>query len=140
MREDLKEKINVNWEQAQKGNIDAFDNLYSVDLIHHAPPFPDTKGLKGFKKMYEHVRAAFSDLQLTVHHRVAEGDVVVCHVTFRGTHTGKSRIVPVPRTGKIIEWSGCSMYRFAGDKCVEQWWYTDHLGFFQQLGAIPKLW
>jgi hypothetical protein len=42
-------------------------------------------------------------------------------------------------TGKQIQFSGCSIYRFKDDLIVEQWEYGDMLSMLQQLGVIPAL-
>jgi len=78
-------------------------------------------------------------LQSTIHELVVEGDTVVAHWTWQAIHTGTSPALGIPPTGKQIQFSGCSIYRFKDDQIVEQWEYGDMLGMLQQLGVIPPL-
>ena len=70
-------------------------------------------------------------------HRIAEGDKVVHRYTFRATHQGD--FMGVPATGKVVTVTGIYISRFAGGKCVEDWFSGDLLGLMQQLGAIPQM-
>ena len=45
----------------------------------------------------------------------------------------------VPATGKVVTYTGIYISRFAGGKCVEDWFSGDMLGLMQQLGAIPQM-
>jgi steroid delta-isomerase-like uncharacterized protein len=136
MSEELKARVKSFIEE---GNLDAMDQLYADDVIHHVPPFPDVKGLKALKRANENMRLSFPDMQTVLHNILIDGDMIVTHFTWRGTNTGASKALPFPPTGKAVEWSGCFIGRLDGNKCVEEWGYADHLGLLQQLGLIPSM-
>ena len=80
---------------------------------------------------------AFPDGQVTVEDLLADGDKVVAHVSFHGTHQGALRgIAP---TGKPITLMGIHIFRIANGKVVEHWGLMDRLAALQQLGVVPPL-
>jgi len=58
-------------------DLDAADNLITVDRPDHDPTFPPelTTGREGFKKLSGMLIAAFPDLRFTTDFMVAEGDM-----------------------------------------------------------------
>ena len=66
---------------------------------------------------------------------IAEGDKVVCRLTWHGTHQGK--FMGIPPTGKHETFTSIDIVRLADGKFVEHWNVVDHLGMLQQLGVIP---
>jgi hypothetical protein len=66
---------------------------------------------------------------------VAEGDKVVVHFTFRGTHKGV--FAGIPPTGKQVEMKGVQIARLVNEQIVEDWVIRDTMGLMQQLGVIP---
>ena len=123
-----------------KGNLDVMDEFQATNVVsHRRPPFPDIEGLEAVKQTIRDFRSAFPDLQLTIDEIIVEGDRAALRWTLRGTHTGKSSVMPVPPTGKQVTVVGCTIERWVGGKMVEQWMYSDNLGMMQQLGVIPPL-
>ena len=79
--------------------------------------------------------STFADSHFTVHHEIAEGDLVLTHWTWTARHQGEyAGIAP---TGKPIKVDGVGIWRIADGKVVEHWSYYDKLDLVQQLGAIP---
>jgi steroid delta-isomerase-like uncharacterized protein len=70
-----------------------------------------------------------------IHDQIAQGDLVVNRVTWRGVHSGD--LAGVPATGRSIELRGINMFRVSSGRVVEQWAELDMLGLLQQIGAIP---
>jgi steroid delta-isomerase-like uncharacterized protein len=70
-----------------------------------------------------------------IHDQIAQGDLVVNRVTWRGVHSGT--LAGVPATGRSIELRGINMFRVKDGRAVEQWAELDMLGLLQQIGAIP---
>lgn len=93
------------------------------------------RGLDAFRELIASLRAAFPDLDDTIGDQIAEGDKVVTHWTWTGTHKGE--FMGIPATGKKVEVEVVSISHFAGDKVVESWDYVDTLGMMQQLGVVP---
>ena len=122
-----------------KGNVDALDEAYAADYVSHKPPFPDTNGIEAVKQSIAGARLAYSDIQATYTEWIAEGDVIAYRYTMRMKHTGVSPSLPIPPTGKEVTLQGCVVVHVKDDKVIEEWEYSDYLGFFQQLGVVPPL-
>ena len=122
-------------ETINKGNVDAFDEFLSSDFIDHNPDPGQGPGREGLKQSFEQGRAAFPDLRLTIDDMIAEGDKVVTHLTFTGTH--KAEYGGIPATGKQVRVTAIDIIRITGGKAVESWGLSDAAGMMQQLGVFP---
>lgn len=119
-------------EALNKGNLDIIKETFSENAVSHTP----NGDLHGYDEITEPViirRNAFPDLQVTIGEQVAEGDKVVTHLTFTGTHKGDYR--GIPATGKRATWKQIAISRIEKGKIVESWRIPDRLGLRQQLGA-----
>jgi len=116
-------------------NLDALDQLVAADLVSHSlfPGVPSS--LEGGKQVHRLTLAAMPDFQTAIEDLVAEGDKVVMRFTATGTF--KNEFMGLPPTGKLIKFTGISIFRLAGGKIVEHWAQEDELGLMRQLGAIP---
>ena len=103
------------------------------------PPFPDANGLEAVKQSIAATRLAYSDIQATFTEWIAEGDVIAYRYTMRMKHTGVSPTLPIPPTGKEVTLEGCIVVHIKDGKVIEEWEYSDYLGFLQQLGVVPAL-
>lgn len=90
---------------------------------------------RGFKQHVVGTRAGFPDAQFTIDDEIAEGDKVVNHWTFCGTHQGE--FAGIPSTGKAVTMTGMGIVRIADGKVAEIWDEFDALGLLRQLGVIP---
>jgi len=81
-------------------NLDAIDEHYAPDYVHHGPDGAEVRGLQAVRGFAAAILAASSDRIAVVEQQVAQGDLVTTRFTSRGTHTGTSR--GVEATGK--EW------------------------------------
>jgi steroid delta-isomerase-like uncharacterized protein len=124
--------------KGQEAAMAALEELYAAPAyVWHGPGvFPDLDRA-GMKQMMPAFFTAFPDLHYMVEDLIAEGDKVVSRFTARATHRGE--FMGVPATGKVVTYTGIYISRFAGGKCVEDWFSGDMLGLFQQLSAIPQM-
>jgi len=116
-----------------QGQLAIIDELYAPEFVNLSqsaqPPGP-----AGVKQGVAQLRAAFSDLQLTIDDLVACADRVVWMYTARGTHTGEfGGIAP---TGRPVEYRGVVLMRVADGRFTEGRGLVDMLAFVQQLGLI----
>ncbi len=124
------------YEEIDKGNLDAMDELVAEDYInHHPPPFPGLaegrEGLKQAFKLFWEATPGYHQIE----DQLADGDKVVTRLTVYGTH---ERDLPgVPRTGNKLEMTATAIHRVADGQLVEHWSNTDELGLLQQLEVIP---
>jgi steroid delta-isomerase-like uncharacterized protein len=79
------------------------------------------------------MRKAFPDFRLTIEEQIAEGNKVVTHVTFHGTHHGQFE--GILATGKQVRYSGIGIDHLENGRIVESWHIADLDRLRQQLGA-----
>jgi predicted ester cyclase len=124
------------YEEIDKGNIDAMDELVAEDYLDHSPPpFPVPSGLEGVKAAFK----IFWDATPGRHEiedQVAEGDKVVTRLRAVGRHEGD--LPGIPRTGNEMEMTATVIHRIADGKLVEKWSDKDELGMLQQLEVLPR--
>ena len=138
--EENKALVQRAYEEAwNRKNLDALDELLPADYDMHR----DTAGRSGrdvIKEAIGNYHAAFPDLQVTIEHLIAEGDIVVMRGIWRGTHLGmmKTAYGSMPATGKEMSWTGTHLFRIADGRIAEAFYQTDWLAIYQQLGAIPS--
>ena len=116
------------------GRYGLFDELYSKDFVKHvdrrlatlAQEIEDAKGM----------RIASSDLVMSVDAMIAEGDMVAILYTGRGTNTGPFQ--GMPPTGRKLEISGMTLYRFSNGRIAEEWATYNMLEILRQLGLLPE--
>src|SRR3984893_11698524 len=95
-----------------RGDLNAFDELFSKDYVNHNIPVPGIPGTKaGFKQLVEATRNAFPDLTVNVQDLIAEGDLVVFHDYVTATSQGD--FFGVPPSGKPLKWTENHFLRVA---------------------------
>lgn len=123
-------------EAINQGNINAIDELLIPDFVEHEelpPGIPP--GREAPKVLFTMLRSAFPDLKATIEHLIAEGDEVVLHMTWTGTHKGE--FMGIPPTGKRISINVIDILGIAEGKFVEHWGVMDSMALMQQLGVVP---
>lgn len=123
------------YEEIDKGNIDALDELLAEDYVdHNPPPFP------GLPRGREGVKQAFRIFQTATpgtHHiedQIAEGDRVVTRMVSTGKHEGD--LPGAPRTGNELRMTSITIHRIANGRIVEKWAEKDVMGYLQQIGVL----
>lgn len=114
----------INW-----GELEAFDRYFAEDVIFNGKP--GLRQLLG--EMFGILRGIFPDLQLIIEDQIAEGDKVVTHVTFRGTHQGE--YMGLAPTGKIISYTGIAIDTIRDEKIITMRHVSDDLSMLRQLGV-----
>ena len=136
--EDNKALVRRFYEEIDKGNLAAMDELVAEDYInHHPPPFPGlARGREGLKQAFQIFWEATPGHHV-IEDQIAEGDKVVTRLSVYGTHEGD--LPGIPRTGNKMEMTAVAVHRIADGKLAEHWSNTDELGLLQQLGVLPPL-
>ena len=122
-----------------RGSMDGLDEVYAADYVSHKPPFPDTIGLEAVKQSVAATRLAYSDIHGDYTEWVAEGNAIAYRFTMHMKHTGVSPTLPIPPTGKVVTLEGVVVVHVKDGKVIEEWEYSDYLGFLQQLGVVPAM-
>jgi len=81
-------------------------------------------------------RRAFPNYTIHVEDITSEGDFVILHGIFRGTHKGDFH--GIPATHRQVEYPMMIKYQVVNDKIVNAWPMFDQLDLFEQLGVVYK--
>ena len=87
-------------------------------------------------KMVLAYRKAFPDYIVFIEDMTAEGDFVVIHGLFRGTHKGD--LMGIPPTFKQVEFPSIVKYQIVNDKIINAWPMGDQMSLLEQLGVFSK--
>jgi predicted ester cyclase len=132
-----KELVRRFYEEIDKGNIDAMDELVAEDYVDHSPPpFPVPPGREGVKAAFRIFWEATPGRHV-VEDQIAEGDKVVTRLTAYGRHEGE--LPGIPPTGNDMEMTATVIHRIAGGMLAEKWSDKDVLRMLQQLEVIPSM-
>ena len=119
------------WNQ---GRESAIDEMSYHDVHGHGLQAPDgneVQSMDAFKAYYRQMRAALSDIHVTVEDVVTEGDLMVARCTVTAKHTGEG-LGKTPK-GNPIQFTGMTMARIKEGKIAEAWNNFDFLTLYQQM-------
>jgi lactoylglutathione lyase len=122
-------------EAASRRDEAAFD-LVAEDLIQHAAGPQGRHGLRQTLATLDH------DLDgptAEIHRVVAQGDLVVVHLTLHGRHVGSTMplFAGLPATGNAVAWDFIHIWRVADGLIAEHWACRDDVGLLAQVGGWP---
>jgi predicted ester cyclase len=80
-------------------------------------------------------RIAFPDKHTEIHRIVADDEIVACHCTVTGTHTGV--YLDVDPTGKRVTVEEMMFNRVRDGRVAETWALTAGVGFYEQITGRP---
>jgi len=125
------------YEEIDKGNLEAMDELVAEDYIdHNPPPFPGlASGREGLKQAFKIFWEATPGYH-RIEEQIAEGDKVVTRLTSFGKHEGD--LPGAPRTGNEMKMTSITIHRIANGKLVEKWSEKDMIGLLQQIGVMSS--
>lgn len=129
MYETVWDKV-INGRQIALINADYFDQ----DVTAVATSAGDVVGLENFKNYYNNYLTGFSDAEFTIIDAFGQGDKIVKHWNFKGTHDGD--FFGVPATGKRVDVSGVTLVKMKAGKIAAEQDFMDLLDFYTQLGLM----
>lgn len=77
----------------------------------------------------------FPDLQTTIDEVLTVGDRVAVWWTARGTQQGALK-QGIPPTGKVISWTGVSLYTISGGRILREKIVEDFLTLLREAGTV----
>ncbi len=110
------------------------DSNFTTNVVMHANP--DIVGIDSAKAYYANYLTGFSNITFTIVDVFGQGDKLVKHWNFKGTHTGM--FFGIPATGKNVNIDGVTLVRMQDGKIAEERDFFDNLDFMTQLGLMPK--
>ena len=123
-------------EALERRDGSAFD-LVAEDLIQHAAA---PQGREGLRRTLAILDDDLDHPTATIHRVVAQGDLVVVHLTMRGRHVASSMplLAELPPTGNAIAWDFIHIWRVVDGSIVEHWACRDDVGLLAQVGGWPQ--
>lgn len=91
-------------------------------------------GIDGMKAYYQNFLTGFSDITFTVKNIFGQGDQLVKHWNFKGTHTGN--FFGIPATGNKVDTEGVTLVKMKNGKIAQEQDFMDSAIIMQQLGLI----
>jgi len=122
-------------EVMNQGNLSIIDEIMSPDFVEYEelpPGIPP--GREAPKAMFGMMLEAFPDFHCTINFMVAEGDTVVVHQTWTGTHEGE--FMGIPATGNSFSINVIDIMQIADGQFVAHWGVMDQMAMMQQLGVM----
>ena len=115
---------------------DAAKRFFAPDYVEHVPLPGQEPGVEGLERVLAEVFfPAFPDQHWTIEEQIAEGDKVLTHFTWRGTHRGEFAGIP-PTNGRVEVW-GMALDRMANGKVPTL--VVDGTPMFEALAIIQWL-
>tara|TARA_Y100000768_G_scaffold340582_1_gene284543 strand:- start:1268 stop:1792 length:525 start_codon:yes stop_codon:yes gene_type:complete len=116
-------------------NLDLInEESFDANVVALATSDGDIEGLENFKAYYSNYIIGFSDAELIFVDLFGQGDKMVKHWRFKGTHDGL--FFGVPATGKKVDISGTTLIKMKDGKIAEEQDFMDFLSFYTQLGLM----
>jgi lactoylglutathione lyase len=116
----------------QAGDERVLDDLVAADLVNHAA---GPQGRDGLRRILRIIDDDLGPVSFEQHHLIAEGDMVVQHVTVHGTHRASTMplLDGTPVSGRAAAWTYIHIWRVAAGMIVEHWACRDDMGLVAQL-------
>jgi steroid delta-isomerase-like uncharacterized protein len=123
------------WDEIiNKRNLAMFnDSNFTSNVVMHTNP--DIVGIDSAKAYYKNYLTGFSNIQFTIVDVFGQGDKLVKHWNFKGTHTGM--FFGIPPTGKNVNIDGVTLVRMENGKIAEERDFVDNYDLLNQLGQLP---
>ena len=124
------------WDEiVNKGKLELFnDSNFTTDVVMHVMP-SDIVGIDTAKDYYTNYLTGFSNIIFTIKDVFGQGDKLVKHWNFSGTHTGV--FFGIPASGKKVSIDGVTVVRMSNGKIAEERDFLDNLDLMTQLGVLP---
>jgi len=118
-----------------EGRLQTIYDLLDADFIGIGQDQPGVviHGPADFVTLFNRLRGAFPDIQITVEDAFGADDKVTVRWSAVMTHTGDH--LGIPSTNKTVRIAGITIARIANGTIVEGWDNWDQLALMQQLSA-----
>jgi hypothetical protein len=120
-----------------EGNLELInDTNFDAEITLITTP-ENVVGIDAFKDYYSNFTTGFSNPNFTIVDIFGQGDKLVKHWKFKGTHSGE--FFGISATGKEIEVEGSTIAVMKEGKIAQEQDFMDNLAFMAQLGIDPLL-
>ena len=116
-------------------DFDRFEALMGEDAVLRIGGAVVSCNPQGTRAIAEQWTSAFPDWRFDLLALIAEGDRVVAHMPYRGTH--RRAILGIAPTSRSCAVDEIVIFRVADGKIAEAWEVYDEAGMWRQLGVLP---
>ena len=137
--EENKALVRRYFEAHNERNPAAVAELLSDDFVRNNVAFPQQDQPSGAADDVARVEewlATFPDLQISIEELIAEGDIVMTYVVWRGTQDGPIPQWGAPATGRPMAREAAGLWRVECGQLAEVSVVVDNLTMLRQLGII----
>ncbi len=124
------------WEIIESGNLEDLREVLHDDVVLRVPGKEEMQGIEAYTEYIETFGGAFPDTTFEVHDLFVDGETVITHFTWRGTH--EAEFEGIEPTGESVAVTGMTINRFQDGKAVEDINIWDNLSFYEQLGLMES--
>ena len=110
-------------------NTDSFDAQATVVTAQG-----DVVGIDAFRAYYNNYLTGFSDAEFEFIDVFGQGDKIVKHWNFKGTHDGE--LFGIPATNNKVDISGTTLVWMKDGKVIKEQDFFDNHSFLTQLGLL----
>lgn len=115
-------------------NMDIINSEYFTEDVTVIIPGDNVVGIEGTKNYYGNYLTGFSDAEFIFVDLFGQGDKLVKHWNFKGTHDGD--FFGIPPTGKTLNLSGTTLILMENGKIKQEQDFFDSLDMLTQLGLM----
>jgi len=110
-------------------NTDSFDEQVTAVTAEG-----NITGIEAFRDYYNNYLTGFSDAEFNFIDIFGEGDKIVKHWNFKGTHDGD--LFGIPPTNKKVDISGTTIVFMKDGRILQEQDFFDNYSFLMQLGLL----
>lgn len=116
----------------EPGDLTMLDELVAEDMVNHAA---GDQGREGLRKILQTIAHDLGPISFVQHHLIADGDLVVQHVTVHGTHRESTMplFANTSPSGRPVAWRFIHIWRVVDGMIAEHWACRDDMGLVEQL-------
>lgn len=94
-------------------------------------------GKRGVRRFVMYTSLGLPDIHFTLNRVIAQNTDIVLVWQATGTHTGK--MLNIPPTGRVISYSGVTIFTLRDGKIIRSQRLWDIAGVLRQMGLLPEL-
>jgi lactoylglutathione lyase len=116
----------------EANDLTVLDDLVAEDMVNHAA---GPQGREGLRLILQTIEHDLGPVSLEQHHLVADGDLVVQHLSVHVNHRASTMplLAGVPVSGRAATWTFIHIWRVEKGMIVEHWACRDDMGLVEQL-------
>jgi steroid delta-isomerase-like uncharacterized protein len=119
-----------------KGDLELINDKNFTDDITLVSRPENIVGIEAFKDYYSNFVTGFSNVEFTIVDVFGQGDKLVKHWNFKGTHSGD--FFGMPATSKNVDVEGITLVQMKDGKIAQEQDFMDNMVFLQQLGVLSN--